>query len=398
LREDELDAACCKDLIPGVVLLPALSKSTPMTIGIGIAVGVAAFLIIMGMVASCIWFAPKSKKIQSSKNGNFMPKNRRDSTSTASTLESDATFTTYTTPSEVLIQKPAEVMQKKGAPAKIGMQNPYTVSTKIAPKTEPNQVPTPRNVMESTNRNVMDSTNRTVMEPTNRNVMESTNRNVMEPTNRNLMEPTNRDRADSVDLGTVNSNFNSHRKTIDLDVLDLSIPVEEVPPKPKEYAQNQQMGYQSGGFSNRDSDFYTRPVMAQSVYSNFQNQQLGSTFLMEEEVPSKPQEYSSTQPMEYKSGNVANRDSGYYTRANPAQSMYSNLLRNQLSEAASRGSVMEERKPSRNNIDSVYSMSTDHFAVDDIRQSFQLNEEFRDSLLSFQFPQPPSRPPIHEKK
>jgi hypothetical protein len=116
-----LDAACCKNLIPGVVLLPSGQKdspgsepkdgassepkATPMTAGVGVAIGVAAFLIIAPIIACSVWFCTPAKKRQSSKEGNVLTKKNRGSTGS---VESENIFITYTPPSEIEPEKPAE--------------------------------------------------------------------------------------------------------------------------------------------------------------------------------------------------------------------------------------------------------------------------------------------------
>jgi hypothetical protein len=108
-----MDAKCCKNLIPGVVLLPAGSKVIPsdpttvsepaeskgiaMTVGVGVAIGIAGFLIIAPIIACSVWFCTPAKKRQSPEEGNVMTKKNRNS---ASSDYSDSNFITYAAPNE----------------------------------------------------------------------------------------------------------------------------------------------------------------------------------------------------------------------------------------------------------------------------------------------------------
>lgn len=145
LRENDADTECCKRLFPQVVFLPAADteekQGITMTIGIGIAVGVAAFLILAGLLASVVWLSTPKKSRPKSIVGNSLMKNTtfRDSIS--------STSSNYTIPIEKNQKTPLEYESaqfkdqnmsenksfnesfQKGS--KIGMGNPYKTTVPV---------------------------------------------------------------------------------------------------------------------------------------------------------------------------------------------------------------------------------------------------------------------------
>ena len=311
-----------------------------MTVGIGIAVGIAIFLILAGLLASILWCTTPNRKRPDSNFGNSLLKTdaMRDSFSTTSTdLKPLKEF-----------QKPVDYLTKSQKSfdgyyqnaEMIGIDSPYLLNS---PQVQENQKQIPMMVQiapseQSYNpyRNTIDLDHLDTFDESELHQHQMQNRNTIDL-----------DHLDTFDESELHQHQMQNRNTIDLDHLEpfdrSSLSLHQVGP---EIYQEQEKNYRNTIYLNQANDgteSYQQPIMYRNMNQN----------------------------------SISNRDSVVLISGTAHQSIYSNMLFEQFSEYKSDRDSGNYRAK---DYGSIYSRGSNHFP-------------HRDSEISINFPLPPNNPP-----